>query len=129
MLYYYLAESLSELDMLTHLIKKLEVADAPIIELMSDTFLKHETRRIKERASLDILIFGSHADIYFSKNITEINRLILRLLELLNDLPEYHHMNEKERYLYTYGKALKEELFKLSEFFSDLRDTFADHNE
>jgi hypothetical protein len=126
MLYYYLAESLSELDMLTDLTKQLEISNAPLTELMNEQFLKEEIRRIKARASMDILIFGSHAGIYFSKNMTEINRLILRIFELLNDLPDHCLMNEKERYRYRYGMVLKEELSDLSVFFYELRKTHED---
>jgi hypothetical protein len=126
MLYYYLAESLSELDMLTYLTKKLEVSNVPVIEFMNQKFLKDEVRRIKARASIDILIFGMHSGIYFSKNISEINRLILRLLELLNTLPDYSLMDEKEKFVYTYGMILKNELSDLSAFFSELRKSIED---
>jgi hypothetical protein len=123
MLYYYLAESLSELGMLTYLINKMEVIHVPLPQLTDERFIPDEIHRIKVRASIDILIFGVHSGIYLNNNITEINHLILRLLEILIKLPERALMNETERYQYKHGMYLKEELKMLSAFFYKLNET------
>jgi hypothetical protein len=123
MLYHYLAESLSELGMLTSLIDKMEVINAPLPELTDVRSLPDEIRRIKKRASTDILIFGMYSGIYLNNNITKINYLILRLLEILIKLPECAIMNEKERYQYDHCIHIKEELKELSVFFYKLNET------
>lgn len=120
MLYYYLAESLSELSMLTYLVNKLEVTNTSLPELMNERFLPNEIDRIKTRASIDILIFGRQSGIYLNDNVTKINRLILQLHEMLFKLPEFSLMEEGERYQYEYGMYLKEELKDLSLFFYNL---------
>ncbi|CAM4351234.1 hypothetical protein SAMN06265348_112203 [Pedobacter westerhofensis] len=123
MLYYDLAESLSELDMLTYLIKELQVIRTPMAELIDDTRIKNEIWRIKTRASMDILIFGQYTEIYFFKNVNEINMMILTLLEMLSKLPELSYMNDRERYLHKYGTMLRAELADLSAFFYRLKDS------
>lgn len=120
--YYYLAECLSELDQLAYLIKKLEISGRPLPVLPDESFVKEEICRIQARASMDILIFGSHAEIYFRKNMTDINRMILKLLEMLCGLPQLFYMDDMQRYRHQYGMFLKEELYKLSFFFIQLKE-------
>ena len=126
MIYYDLADSLTELDILSNMITKLETGDIPVMQLMNDDFLINEIRRIKARASSDILIFGNHSDIYVNKNMREINRLILQLLDILKELPQLVLMDNSARYVYTYAIVLKSELAALYVFFADLKEGHED---
>ncbi|SEB19408.1 hypothetical protein [Pedobacter hartonius] len=125
MLYYYLAESLNELGLLSFLIKKMGARDTPLTEFMDDRFLTAEMRRIRLRASMDILIFGVHSGIFLNHNVTKINHLILHVLEMLSRLPELYLMNENELYRFRHCIYLKEELSKLSDFFYKLNETMS----
>ena len=124
MLYYNLAESLDELDLISDLVGKV-VVDKPVYELRESSFLYNEIRRIKVKADADILFFGPHSVIYLNYNLSKIYSLILQLLELGAELPEIRLMNDKERIQYHYCCELKEELRNLSHFFNQLKDLHA----
>jgi len=125
MLYYYLAESLNELGLLSSLVNKMGAMDTPLNEFMDDSTLPTEMRRIRFRASMDILIFGIHSGIYLNHNVTQINHLILHVLEMLSRLPELALMNENEIRRFRYCLYLKEELSRLSDFFYRLNETIS----
>ncbi|MET1057721.1 MAG: hypothetical protein ABWY16_20565 [Pedobacter sp.] len=128
MLYNELAKSLTELDKLSHMIKKLETTGAPVWELLNGTFLKDEMCRIKARATVDILIFERYAHVYFDYNNSEIRRLIIRVNHLRIYLLGLCFMEEKEKDLYEICLFMTEELSELAVFFYNLHKDYSDRN-
>lgn len=120
MIYNYLAESFRELDTLTYLVSEIECIETPIKELKNDDFIPDEILRIKILASRDVLIFGTHADIYLRSNFKLVYDLMIRVLDILRLLPELQFMNERERYQYKYSIILRIALENLAVFFQRL---------
>lgn len=124
MLYYYLAESLCELGLLKYLIERLESSNFLVIEYRNSAFIKREIERIKARAAVDMLIFGDHTTIFLFRYIQEINRLIIRLLDILDDLSEFFSWTERQMVQYNYATILKEGLTDLCNYFTELKKLY-----
>lgn len=127
MLYYYLAESLFELDELTHFTEKLETG-TPLMELTNGSSLGDEIRRIAARAAQDIYLFKKHLKTYFYLNLKTLNSLIIRVLEVIVKLPEMCFMTEHELFIYEYSLLFKDGLKELADFFIQLCWTHSECN-
>ncbi|HEY0175360.1 MAG TPA: hypothetical protein VGC08_03215 [Pedobacter sp.] len=127
MLYYYLAESFSELDQLVYLVREIEDTESPLHEPDDNNFLLAEVQRIKSVAVRDILVFHEHWREYLRTQLILIYDLWIRVMEIMISLPEQVIMGEQERYKYKYCLALREELEKLEAFFLQLNNFSMDN--
>lgn len=115
--YRFLAEEFSELERFVSLVDGMKTMDSRIDELADDYFLSAEVERIKTCSTTHVLLFGTHADVYFRRQIIKIDDMIINLLEMIFHLPEFFLMTSSERYKYDQCMRIKEELYKLTSFY------------
>lgn len=118
--YYYLAESYYELSRLNALVKKLENIECPLEELKNDNYLPDEFSRIKKSALRDLPIFGIHGKRYLDMHTRMVFDLVLRIMWILEELPDYISSNAKDRYLFEHCTIMKRDLRLLGLFYEDL---------
>lgn len=118
--YYYLAESYYELSCLNALVKKLENIEFPLEEFKNDNYLPEEFSRIKRSAIRDLPIFGIHGKRYLDMHTRMVFDLVLRVMWILEGLPDYFSSNAKDRYLFQHCTNMKRDLRLLGLFYEDL---------
>ena len=118
--YIYFAESYYELTPLDTLAQRLETTECPLKELKDKNYLPDEFNRIKRSAIRDIPIFGIHADKYINLHRRMVFKLMLRMFDILKDLPESLFLNKKEEYLRQHCTEMNEGLHSLNIFYESM---------
>lgn len=118
--YIYFAESYYELTPLDTLVQRLETTEGPLNELKNKNYLPDEFSRIKNSAIRDIPIFGIHADKYINLHRRMVFKLILRMIDILKDLPESLFSSKKEEYLRQHCTEMNENLQLLNIFYENM---------
>ena len=120
MLYYYLAESLSELDNLASLVQQLAQTEKPEKKFREKDYLDLEISRIKHAAQRDILLFNHHQRDYIRLQLCKIYDLIIMVHETLKHSPAVVLRADYNYYRAAFGTQLIEGLTELGNFYTNL---------
>ena len=120
MLYYYLAESLSELDRLASMVQQWAQAEKPVKKFTEKHYLELEISRIKDAAQRDILLFDDHQRDYIRLQLCKIYDLIIRVHETLKHSPAVVLRGDYNYCRSAFGSQLIEGLTELGDFYTNL---------
>jgi len=120
MLYYYLAESLSELDHLASMVQQWAQTEKPAKKFTEKHYLELEISRIKDAAQRDILLFNDHQRDYIRLQLCKIYELIIRVHETLKHSPAVVLRDDYNYYRSAFGSQLIEGLTELENFYTHL---------
>lgn len=123
MIYYKLAQSFNEMDLLAKLIVQLERGLMPIEVLETTGFLSMEIARIKRQTDRDILIFATSTKVYLHAQLIKIYELISRILDVLRQLPDLL-LTDQQRYTHLHCSAMREVLRDLAAFLESRKDSW-----
>lgn len=120
--YLSLAEQYDELQPLNSLVDRLLLSESPLEALKLEIILNQEIYRIREAASRDVLVFGPHFRHYVRHHVKSTQKLIIRLIELDQQLKRALVLSEKHNWLCLVFNQLTEKLKELIVFFEALSD-------
>lgn len=118
--YYYLATSLNEFGNIATLVEKLELVGYPLLEFKNKDYVRLEIDKIKRSAARDVLFFGKHYRHYVRIQLCCVYDMIIRLHEILKNLPEVVLRAALTQEQYDYCAFLLAELLQLEVFYNQL---------
>lgn len=121
MLYYQLAESFDELEMISAIVEKVSELNVSKTFISNHSAICRELNRIKRCATADIKIFGLNTGIYVNRNLMKINVLLLKVLERVKSMSDLELVISNGASTFEFCLQLRDHLRDLYHFFEALR--------